>query len=142
MCTQLTTFARYYNMLFAADVVSDIKTPSIHRIAELDTYDLAHYAIYSVSKIQKMVILNTHYHNGTTETRPAKYVDLSPVLGRNIQVKRLTSANTIAKNGTTWGGQSVNSAGKLVGEEVWEESQSGVVRMFASEAIIVKAKGR
>ena len=89
-----------------------------------------------------MVILNTHYYNATTGTRPAKYVDLSPVLGRNLQVKRLTSANTVAKNGTTWGGQSVNNEGNLVGEEIWEGSQSGVVRMYASEAVIVKAKGR
>ncbi|PVH84753.1 glycoside hydrolase family 79 protein [Cadophora sp. DSE1049] len=133
---------QYYSMLFAADVISNIKNPSIHRVAELDTYDLAHYAIYSGSKLQKMVILNTHFHNGTTETRPAKYVNLSPVLGRNIQVKRLTSANTIAKNGTTWGGQYVDGEGKLIGQETWEENQGGVVRMYASEAVIVRARGK
>ncbi|KAK0101403.1 hypothetical protein ONS95_006577 [Cadophora gregata] len=130
----------YYSMLFAADVVADIKNPSIHRVASLDTYELAHYAIYSGSRLQKMVILNTHYYNGTTETRPAKYVDLSPVLGRNLQVKRLTSANTIAKTGTTWEGQSIDGKGKLVGRETWEGSDGGVVTMFASEAVIVQRK--
>ncbi|KAH7395840.1 glycoside hydrolase superfamily [Cadophora sp. MPI-SDFR-AT-0126] len=133
---------QYYSMLFTADVVSNIRNPSIHRVASLDTYDLAHYAIYSGSRLQKMVILNTHFHNGTAKLRPVKYVDLSPVLGKNIQVKRLTSANTIAKNGTTWGGQYVDGVGKLVGNETWEGIEGGVVRMYASEAVIVQRGGK
>ncbi|KAL5327292.1 hypothetical protein ACEPPN_004986 [Leptodophora sp. 'Broadleaf-Isolate-01'] len=133
---------QYYSMLFAASVISDISNPRIYRVAELDTYDLAHYAIYSGgdSKLQKLVILNTHYHNGTTASRPAKYVDLSPVLGRKLKVKRLTSGNTVARDGTTWGGQKVDGKGVLVGRETWKESTDGVVVMYASEAVIVKAR--
>lgn len=129
---------RYYSMLFLADLVADIKSPRVYRVGHLDTYDLAHYVICDGSKLQKMVLLNIHYHNGSTETRPLKAINVAPVLGRDIEIKRLTAPNTIAKTGVTWKRQAGDAAGKILGTQDVEGRSDGVVTLFASEAVIVQ----
>lgn len=137
--TQLADFLqRYYSMLLLADVVADLDSPRVYRASHLDTYDLAHYAIYDGSVLQKLVLLNMHYHNSTTETRPLKSINVAPVLGKEIKMKRLTAPNSIAKTGVTWGMQAVDETGKIAGEEVTETRSDGVVILFASEAVIVE----
>lgn len=89
-----------------------------------------------------MVILNTQMHNDTTASRPVKHVDLSPIFGTKLTVKRLSAPETVAKTGVTWGNQAVDGeTGKLVGKEIWETVKGGVVDVFASEAVIIE-KGR
>lgn len=125
-------------MLFVAELVADMASPRVYRVAHLDTYDLAHYAIYNGPMLQKMVLINTHYHNSSTETRPLKAINVAHVLGKNIKMKRLTAPNTIAKTGVTWGMQTVDTTGKIVGTEDVEMTSDGVVTLFASEAAIVE----
>jgi hypothetical protein len=85
-----------------------------------------------------MVILNTQLYN-TTDTRPAKHVDVISIFGKKLTVKRLTAPNTIAKTGVTWGNQAVDGkTGKFVGKETWESVNNGVVDVFASEAVIIE----
>ncbi|OBT90758.1 hypothetical protein VE02_00685 [Pseudogymnoascus sp. 03VT05] len=116
-----------------------LNSPRIHRVAHLDTHDLAHYAIYSGNQLKKMVILNTQLYNSTTDTRPAKRVDLSSIFGKKLAVKRFTAPITIAKTGVTWGNQAVDGkTGKFVGKETWESVNNGVVDVFASEAVIIQ----
>ncbi|RDL38770.1 Uncharacterized protein BP5553_03110 [Venustampulla echinocandica] len=130
---------QYYSLLFHASAIAGLDSPRIHRVAHLDTHDLAHYAIYSGNQLKKMVILNTHLHNGTTESRPVKHIDLSPIFGKTMKVKRLSAPNTIAKAGMTWGTQAIDgTTGKLVGKEAWESISNGVVDVFASEAVIIE----
>ncbi|OBT44545.1 hypothetical protein VE00_04882 [Pseudogymnoascus sp. WSF 3629] len=130
---------QYYSLLFHASAISGLNSPRIHRVAHLDTHDLAHYAIYSGDQLKKMVILNTQLYNSTTDTRPAKHVDLSSIFGNKLTVKRLTAPNTIAKTGVTWGNQAVDGkTGKFVGKETWESVNNGVVDVFASEAVIIE----
>ncbi|KAJ9665463.1 hypothetical protein H2201_004345 [Coniosporium apollinis] len=129
---------QYYSMLLLADVVADLDSPRVYRVSHLDTYDLAHYAIYDGFVLQKLVLLNMHYHNSTTETRPPKSINVAPVLGKDIKMKRLTAPNIIAKTGVTWGMQAVDETGKIAGEEVIETRSDGVVILFASEAVIVE----
>ncbi|KAJ9643346.1 hypothetical protein H2199_004025 [Coniosporium tulheliwenetii] len=129
---------QYYSMLLLADVVADLDSPRVYRVSYLDTYDLAHYAIYDGFVLQKLVLLNMHYHNSTTETRPPKSINVAPVLGKDIKMKRLTAPNTIAKTGVMWGMQAVDETGKIAGEEVTETRSDGVVILFASEAVIVE----
>ncbi|KAF2180894.1 glycoside hydrolase family 79 protein [Zopfia rhizophila CBS 207.26] len=128
----------YYSMLFIADLVSGMTVPTISRIVELDTYDLAHYAVYDGHGLRKLVLLNTHYHNGTTETRPSHTLDVSSVLGRNIKFRRLAAANTVAKSGITWAGQYVDSSGHITGDSAVEHASDGLIRLLASEAVIVE----
>jgi len=129
-------------MLLLADLVADMASPRVYRVSYLDTYDLAHYAIYNGLVLQKMVLLNMHYHNGSTNTRPLKTINLTPVFRKDIRIKRLTAPNTIAKTGVTWKMQSVDAMGKIVGREDVEIRSDGVVTLFASEAVIVESSSR
>jgi len=102
----------------------------------LDTYDLAHYAIYSQVSLMKLVILNTHYFNGTG-IRGEKYLGVPSVLGTQLSVKRLTAPNALVKTGLTWAGQSVDASGNLVGRVEVESVRDGVVMVEDGEAVIV-----
>lgn len=124
-------------MLFVADIVSDLTSPSIFRLAHLDTFDLAHYAIYDDdSVLQKMVILNTAYFNGTGE-RPENYLDVTSVFGNEVQVKRLTAPSAIATSSVTWANQTVDTTGSIVGDVSIESVADGLIRMAGGEAVIV-----
>lgn len=130
-------------MLFLADLTSDLPTPRVHRLRHLDTYDLAHYAIYNDQTFTKLVILNTHLYNDTRSTaaasRPEKFVNVSPVLGQRVQIRRLTGPSSVAKTGVTWKGQYVSDANcTVVREEVVERVADGVVRVAASEGVVVQ----
>ncbi|OCT47376.1 hypothetical protein CLCR_03380 [Cladophialophora carrionii] len=131
----------YYSMLFVADVVAGLSQPTISRIVKLDTFDTAQYAIFERNRLQKLVILNTHYYNDTSEARPSKFVNVSSVLGPNIKFRRLTASETTATSGITWAGQSVDASGTVVGKLVTEHASNGVVELLASEAVIVERNG-
>jgi hypothetical protein len=60
-------------MLFLADLISEMMFPHVYRIKHLDTYELAHYAIYEKNQLVKVVILNTHLYTDTT-TAPASEI--------------------------------------------------------------------
>ncbi|EXJ59619.1 hypothetical protein A1O7_03765 [Cladophialophora yegresii CBS 114405] len=131
----------YYSMLFVADLVADLSQPTISRIVKLDTFDMAQYAIYEENRLQKLVILNTHYYNDTSETRPSKFVNVSSVLGPNIKFRRLTGSETTARSGVTWAGQSVDASGNIVGRLITEHASNGLIQLLASEAVIVERNG-
>ena len=84
------------------------------------------------------MILNTEFYNNTAIARPEKKLNVASVLGKNVRMKRLTAESTAAKTGVTWGGQSVDEKGKVVGKEVWEGIGDGWVSMKASEAVILE----
>jgi hypothetical protein len=130
---------RYYGFLLFAELVSDVgHKPQIAAIPSLDAFDLAHYAVYSSSSdLQKLVILNLDYVNGTSP-RTYKTFDVSSEFGDNITVKRLTGSTSIATDGLTWVGQNVDGNGNLSGTNVVEKVTNGVVSIGSSEAVIIE----
>lgn len=134
----LLHLSSYYGYLFVADLVSELHEPQISPIYSLDAENMAHYAIYSSSReLQKMVILNLDYFNGTT-SRAYKTFDVTSVFGKNVAVTRLTGSTSIAQQGLTWAGQTVDGQGKLVGTKVIERVTNGNVSIGSSEAVIVQ----
>ncbi|ETI29545.1 hypothetical protein G647_01998 [Cladophialophora carrionii CBS 160.54] len=131
----------YYSMLFVADMVAGLSQPTISRIVKLDTFDTAQYAIFERNRLQKLVILNTHYYNDTSEERPSKFVNVSSVLGPNVKFRRLTASETTARTGITWAGQSVDASGNAVAKLMTEHASNGLVELLASEAVIVERNG-
>jgi hypothetical protein len=125
-------------MLFLADLISEMMFPHVYRIKHLDTYDLAHYAIYEKNQLVQVVILNTHLYTDTTTARPVRYLDVPPLFGSKCNVRRLTSKSSSAKDGVTWPGQAVDNMGRVVGELVLERATCGIVVLQASEAVITE----
>lgn len=133
------TVSRYYGFLLFADLVSNLgRTPEISPIPSLDATDLAHYAVYSSSfNLQKLVILNLDYINGTNP-RTYKTFDVSSEFGKGFTVKRLSGSSSIATQGLTWAGQTVDGNGHLSGAKVVEKVTNGVVSIGSSEAVIIE----
>lgn len=134
----LVTF-RYFGFLLFAELVSDLGyNASIAPITSLDAFNLAHYAVYSSSSnVQKLVILNLDYINGTS-ARTYKTFDVSSQFGENVTVKRLTGPTSVATKGLTWAGQSVDEDGNLSGSKVVERVTNGVISIGSSEAVIIE----
>lgn len=84
-----------------------------------------------------MVILNLDYFNGTT-SRTYKTFDVSSEFGKEVNVTRLTGATSVAQDGLTWAGQTVDGQGKLSGAKVIEAVTNGVVTIGSSEAVIIQ----
>lgn len=127
-------------MLFHADLVSDLHKPHVARISHLDSQELAHYAIYDGSSLEKVVIINTAYYYGKGE-RPVKTSDFSSSLGKKLKVRRLTGPAVNAKIDVSWSGQKVDSEGKLKGQLTVERARDGLVSINAGEAVIVQRGG-
>ncbi|OBT81651.1 hypothetical protein VE02_10289 [Pseudogymnoascus sp. 03VT05] len=129
----------YYGFLLFADLVSNLgRTPEIAPIRSLDATDLAHYAVYSSPfNLQKLVILNLDYINGTNP-RTYKTFDVSSEFGKHFTVKRLSGSSSIATQGLTWAGQTVDGNGHLSGAKVVEKVTNGVVSIGSSEAVIIE----
>ncbi|KFY04146.1 hypothetical protein O988_00965 [Pseudogymnoascus sp. VKM F-3808] len=129
----------YYGFLLFADLVSNLgRTPEISPIPSLDSTGLAHYAVYSSSfNLQKLVILNLDYINGTNP-RTYKTFDVSSEFGKHVTVKRLSGSSSIATQGLTWAGQTVDENGHLTGAKVIEKVTNGVVSIGSSEAVIIE----
>lgn len=130
---------RYYGFLLFAELVSDLgHKPEIASVPSLDAFDLAHYAVYSSSSdLQKLVILNLDYTNGTSP-RTYKTFDVSSKFGQHVTVKRLTGSTAIATEGLTWAGQTVDENGNLSGTKFVEAVTNGVVSIGSSEAVIIE----
>lgn len=135
----ITSDGRYYGFLLFADLVSDLgRSPQIVSIPSLDAVDLAHYAVYSSpSDLQKLVILNLDYINGTSP-RTYKTFDVSSEFGKKFTVKRLTGSSSIADTNLTWADQTVDGDGNLSGTKVVEKVTNGVVSIGSSEAVIIE----
>jgi hypothetical protein len=126
-------------MLFVADLVADLKSPRLAAMPEEDTDTAVHYAIYDGNKLQKLVLLNLEYFNGTSQSaRPSRAYGTPRRLGKKLKVRRLTGANSAAATGVTWAGQSVDGNGVVVGALKTEVVEDGWVRLAASEAVIVE----
>jgi hypothetical protein len=105
--------------------------------------DLAFYAIYSKapsahSQPNKVIILNLAFlpANSTAHVKPAKYVDVSGILGKQVKVTRLSGPGSDSISGATLAGQSFDS-GKPSGKKVVEKVK-GMVKLRSSEAVIVE----
>jgi hypothetical protein len=126
-------------MLFVADLVADLQSPRVAPMPEEDTDTAVHYAIYDGHKLQKLVLLNLEYFNGTSQSaRPSRAYGTPRRLGKKLKVRRLTGANSAATSGVTWAGQTVNGSGAIVGTVKTEHVEDGWVRLAASEAVIVE----
>lgn len=134
----LTTIRRYYAMLFVADLVEDLKDPSVARLTDLDTDSLVHFAIYDCGRLAKVVLLNLNFSDETS-TRSSIKLSLSHVLGNDLHVRRLTGTESAAQTGVTWAGQKVDDSGNLIGLLDVEDVNDGVVTLLASEGVIVEA---
>ncbi|OGM39579.1 hypothetical protein ABOM_011758 [Aspergillus bombycis] len=127
----------YYSMLFIADLVADLKVPRVAPITSLDSSSAVHFAIYDNDQIQKLVILNMAYFNGTT-TRSRREFNVASSLGSNLRVRRLTGQSSDARTGVTWAGQSVDASGSIIGDLSIEKVSTGLVTLLSSEAVIVE----
>lgn len=84
-----------------------------------------------------MVILNLDYFNGTT-ARAYKTFDVTAVFGTNLSVTRLTGSTSVAQQGLTWAGQTVDGRGEVVGTKILEKVTNGNVTIGSSEAVIIE----
>lgn len=112
--------------------------PHISPIYSLDAENMAHYAVYTSSgDLKKLIILNLDYFNGTT-TRAYKTFDVTTVFGKSVSVTRLTGSTSVAQQGLTWAGQTVDGQGKVVGAKLVESVKNGNVTIGSSEAVIIE----
>ena len=126
-------------MLFVADLVTGLESPTIAPTRQLDTSSAVHYAIYDQGRICRLVLLNTAFYDGSGE-RLSHHFNAGSLLGaQHLRFRRLTGRTSAATNGITWAGQSVdNETGDIVGEEKIEEVGDGVVTLLASEGAVVE----
>lgn len=124
-------------MLFVADLVSNVSSPRVAPMPDLDTDTAVHYAIYGGNELQKLVLLNLEYFGGGS-SRPSRVFGAARQLGTRLKVRRLTGASSAATRGVTWAGQSVDGNGVVVGDLKAEIVEDGEVRLGASEAVIVE----
>ena len=132
--------SRYYGFLFFANLVKDFgEDAKIAPVLSLDGPSVVHYAIYSSdSKTpQKLVIMNLEFSNATI-ARQQRTFDVSPALGQQVKVTRLTGPSSDATSGISWAGQTVDGEGSIVGVETYEYPADGVVSVGSSEAVIVE----
>jgi hypothetical protein len=126
-------------MLFVADLVAGLASPRVAPMPDLDTDSAVHYAIYDGNTLQKLVLLNLEYFEGTSQSaRPSRVYGSARLLGTKLKVRRLTGVNSAATTGVTWAGQSVDANGAIVGALRTEAVEDGVVSLLASEAVIVE----
>ena len=88
--------------------------------------------------MQKIVALNLEFFNATTPRPEAHSIDVSSVLGRDLNVRRLTGSSSDVTGNVTWAGQSFDT-GLAVGDVIMESS-TGVVSVGASEAVIIERR--
>ena len=132
-------YPTYASLLFMADLIADIPSPAILELSAFESDTMAVYAIYDGGQVSKLVVLNLDYYNDTTAARPSQTVDVTQLLGHNIKVSRLTGVLTTTTDfeDVTWAGQKYSS-GQASGERVAEYYGSGVVKLAASEAVIIQ----
>ncbi|KAM0563069.1 hypothetical protein ACHAPJ_001915 [Fusarium lateritium] len=129
----------YYTMLFVADLVAGLETPRISAVPQKDKESAVHFAVYNGDELNKLVFLNLQpYERNSTAPRDCQTFDVGSVLGDNVQVRRLTGADSAATSGVTWAGQSTDDAGRVVGDLIVEKVYRGLVTVRASEAVIVE----
>ncbi|EXK26201.1 hypothetical protein FOMG_17171 [Fusarium oxysporum f. sp. melonis 26406] len=127
----------YYSMLFVADLVAGLRAPTIAPITSLDTQSAIHFAILDNNRLEKLVFINTEYFNATTR-RLSRDFSVGFILGKNPKVSRLTGRSSDATVGVSWAGQKVDSEGKIRGHAKIERAHNGIIRVWASEAVIVE----
>lgn len=98
------------------------------------------YNIYSVGaagKLESVVIVNMDMFNATmAESERSSVVVTLPTGAKDL--KRLTARGADVKSGVSYGGQTVNDNAEVVGDEVREAVNGGIVEVKASEAVLVR----
>ena len=118
---------RYYAILFVADLVAGLETPRISAVPQKDKESAVHFAVYNGDELNKLVFLNLQpYERNSTAPRDCQTFDVGSVLGDNVQVRRLTGADSAATSGVTWAGQSTDDAGRVVGDLLVEKVYRGL----------------
>jgi hypothetical protein len=113
----------------------------------LSTDKLAGYAIYQAGNPHKrpnlkhIALVNLNVFNATATPGAARsQIDFQlPVerSGNKAAVRRLTAAGVEAREGVTFGGQSVGLGGDIGGPKIVEKVRNGVVTVKASEAVLI-----
>jgi hypothetical protein len=139
--TPATVYPTYYSLLFLAELLSDISSPTILELSAYENNNLAAYAIYDGQELSKIAVLNLAFYSDTTVPRPAQTIDVTAVFKDDLQVRRLTGTLSTTTNieNATWVGQTY-ATGKATGGETIEKVENGLVNVSASEAIIIERR--
>lgn len=113
----------------------------------LSTDTSAGYAIYGAGKprsrpgLQAITLVNLAVYNATaTPGAPRGQVEFqlpAECKGKKASVQRLTAPGVEAREGVSFGGQSVGLSGDIGGPKVVEAVKDGIVSVKASEAVLV-----
>ena len=116
-------------------------------VSILSTSTLAGYAVYGTGKphqrpkLQSIALVNFDVYNATATPGAARtQVDFqipAELSGKKVSVRRLTAASVDARDGVTFGGQSVSLSGNIGGPKAVEKVTNGVVSVKASEAVLI-----
>jgi hypothetical protein len=137
--TPATVYPTYYSLLFIADLIVDVVAPTILELSAFESSTLAAYAIYNGKELSKIAVLNLAFYNDTTTERSTQAIDVSAVLGKTLNIARLTgplSITTSVEN-VTWAGQTY-ATGDADRIRATECSNDGMVEVAASEAVIIQ----
>jgi len=137
--TSATVYPTYYSLLFIADLIADIAAPTIYELSAFENNTLAIYALYDGAMVDKIVVLNLAFYDDTKTTRGVQMVDVSSVLGKNVQVSRFTGpkSTTVGTANVTWMEQTF-STGKGLGARTVENHNDGIINVADSEAVIIE----
>lgn len=118
----------YYGALAISEVLGgsegDGRKRQVHAVLEEET--LVAYAVYDSGRLDSLVVVNMEPWNATqTGPRPYTRFWLPERLMGSARVKRLTAPGSDVKTGATWGGQTVDEEGNVVGRMVAESWNAG-----------------
>ncbi|GAB7364903.1 hypothetical protein MBLNU230_g5694t1 [Neophaeotheca triangularis] len=110
----------------------------VHAVVEEES--LVAYALYAAGALDGVWVVNMGEWNVSMavegERRPFMRFELPEGIDREARVKRLTAPGTDVKDGGTWGGQRLDDAGLVVGDELVERWMPGdVVNVGVGEAV-------
>jgi hypothetical protein len=112
----------------------------------VNTTSLAGYAVYATKRtsaaLRSIVLVNQEVFNssssGAGERSSVTFCLPEELCGdKKVSVQRLTAAGAEVREGVTFGGQTVALDGKLTGKLNKERVENGVVRVKASEAVLI-----
>jgi hypothetical protein len=134
----------YYGNLLLAQALS---AGNKQVVQILSTPTTAGYAIYGASKprqrpgLKAIALVNFNVYNATaTPGRARSQIDFqlpAECSGKKATLQRLTAASVDARDGVTFGGQSVSLTGDITGRKEVEKVKGGVVSVKASEAVLI-----
>jgi hypothetical protein len=88
--TPATVYPTYYSLLFLAELLSDISSPTILELSAYENNNLAAYAIYDGQELSKIAVLNLAFYSDTN-------IENATWVGQTYATGKATGGETIEK---------------------------------------------